>query len=75
MMIAEIHMGVGLNTPSMVITAIHSWGFELVPIWFLTQVLAYNQNAIWWSITLAGFFSTIIFYVYYQRGRWLTIKV
>lgn len=75
LMIEEIHMGVGLNTPSMVMNAVHSWAFEVGPILLLTSLLSFDQEAIWWTITAAGIASTIIFYLYYRRGRWLTVKV
>lgn len=74
-MVYEIHIGVGLNTPTMIINIIHSWLFEVVPIFMLTQVFGFNQNAIWWTITVATVMSTAIFYIYFQRGRWLTIQV
>ncbi len=75
LMVSEIHMGVGMNTPAMVVNIIHSWGLEVVPILVLTQFLGFNQNAIWWTITSAGIIATIGFYIYYRRGRWLTAKV
>ncbi|UCG62765.1 MAG: MATE family efflux transporter [Candidatus Zixiibacteriota bacterium] len=75
MMVAEIHVGVGLNSPAMVVNIIHSWLFEVVPIIFFTQILSFDQNAIWWTLTGAGIISSLGFYIYYRRGRWLTVKV
>jgi len=75
LMIEEIHVGVGLNTPAMVMNFIHSWAFEVGPIFLMTGLLGFGQNAVWWTISIAGVFSTILFYIYYQRGRWLTVKV
>ena len=75
LMIEEIHLGVGLNTPAMVMNIVHSWAFEVGPILLMTSLLGFGQDAIWWTITIAGVFSTTIFYIYYQRGRWLTVKV
>lgn len=74
-MIEEIHMGVGLNTPTMIVNIIHSWGFQVLPIIILTQVFGYGQNAIWWSLACAGMISSTGFYIYYRRGRWLKQKV
>ncbi len=74
-MMEEIHMGVGLNTPTMVANIIHSWVLEVGPIVLVTSVLGYNQDAIWWTITLATIISSLGFYFYYRRGRWLTFKV
>jgi Na+-driven multidrug efflux pump len=74
-MVSEIHVGVGLNTPAMVVSIVHSWLFEVLPIVLLTQILSFDQNAIWWTITGAGIVSSLIFYVYYRRGRWLTVEV
>ncbi|MEA3297618.1 MAG: MATE family efflux transporter [candidate division Zixibacteria bacterium] len=75
MMIGEIHLGVGLNSPTMVMDVIHSWVLEVGPILLLTTFLGFDQTAIWWTITFAGTVSSIIFYIYYKRGRWLTVRV
>jgi len=74
-MVSEIHVGVGLNTPAMVISIIHSWLFEVTPILMLTQIASFDQDAIWWTITVATTASALIFYGYYRRGRWLTVEV
>ncbi len=74
-MVSEIHMGVGLNTPAMIVNFIHSWLFEVIPILMLTQIGNFDQDAIWWTITIATIASTMIFYGYYRRGRWLTVEV
>ena len=74
-MIEEIHMGVGLNTPTMIMNIIHSWGLEALPIYVLTVLLVLNQTAVWWTISASGVLSSAVFYAYYRRGRWLTIKV
>ncbi len=74
-MIEEIHVGVGMNTPAMVMNIIHSWALEALPIYLLAVVLAYDQNAVWWTISAASVITSVIFYIYYRRGRWLTIKV
>ncbi len=75
MMVSEIHMGVGLNSPAMVVNIVHSWGLEVLPILVLTQFLGFNQDAIWWTITGAGVLASMGFYIYYRRGRWLTVEV
>jgi len=74
-MMEEIHMGVGLNTPTMVMNIIHSWALEVGPIVLVTSILGYTQDAIWWIISLATIVSSLGFYLYYRRGRWLTVKV
>jgi len=74
-MIEEIHMGVGLNTPTMIMNVIHSWALEALPIYFLTVPLALGQTTVWWTISAAGVISVAAFYAYYRRGRWLTVKV
>jgi len=74
-MIEEIHMGVGLNTPTMIIDIIHSWAFQVLPILLFTQVFGFGRISIWWSLTCAGMISSIAFYLYYRRGRWLKQKV
>ena len=74
-MMQEVHMGVGMNTPTMISNIIHSWVLEVGPIVLCTSILGYTQDAIWWVITLATIVSSLGFYVYYRRGRWLTVKV
>jgi putative MATE family efflux protein len=74
-MLEEVYTGVGLNTPAMIINIGHSWFLEIPAIFILTQVLGFNQNAVWWSMTAAIFISTVAFYLYYRRGQWLEAKV
>jgi putative MATE family efflux protein len=75
LMIEEIHMGVGLNTPTMFMNILHAWIFQAGPIFLVTTVFGYGHQAIWWIITISVMVSAIIFFWYYQRGRWLTVKV
>ncbi|RKX25726.1 MAG: hypothetical protein DRP45_05225, partial [Candidatus Zixiibacteriota bacterium] len=74
-MLEMIHTGVGLNTPPMVVSVIHSWGLQVLPAVVATQFLGFDQNAVWQIMTFSGVVSSIGFYVYYRRGRWLTYKV
>ena len=74
-MIEEIHLGVGLNTPAMVVNIVHSWGFEVLPIYLLTVIMVFDQTAIWWTISGSGVVASAAFCIYYRRGRWLTVKV
>ena len=74
-MMEEIHMGVGLNVPAMVVNMIHSWVLQVPPIYILTQMMGYDQTAIWAAIANSVLISTIMFYFYYRRGKWLTVKV
>ena len=75
LMLEEIHLGVGFNTPAMVVNIIHSWALEVVPIYFFTTYYGFSEIAIWWIISGAGLVTSSLFFVYYQRGRWLTYKV
>lgn len=74
-MMEMIHQGVGLNTPTMIFNVIHSWVLEVLPVVFLTAYLTLPAKSIWWTITVAVIITTLAFYFYYQRGRWLTYKV
>lgn len=74
-MVEEIHMGVGLNMPTMIMNIIHSWILEVIPIYFLTQYFGFSEVAIWWIISGAGAITSLLFYWYYKRGKWLTVKV
>ncbi len=74
-MLEQIHVGVGLNMPVMVVSIIHSWGLQVLPAVIVTQVFGLNETAVWWVLTLAGVVTATLFYAYYTRGRWLTVKV
>ena len=74
-MLEQIHLGVGLNTPAMTINILHSWLLEVVPIYLLTVHFGYDHYAVWWAISGAGLVTSTLFYLYYRRGRWLTYQV
>jgi putative MATE family efflux protein len=74
-MMEQILMGAGLNTPTMIMNIIHSWLLEAVPIYFLTNHLGFGETAIWWTISAASVITAFAFYTYYRRDRWLTVKV
>jgi putative MATE family efflux protein len=74
-MLENIHSGVGLNTPIMVFVTIHAWGFQILPSLFVTKVLGYDQTAVWIVLTASGMLTSIFFYLYYRRGKWLTVSV
>jgi Na+-driven multidrug efflux pump len=74
-MLQEIHMGVGHNTPQMIVVTIHSWGLQVLPAIIATQLLGLNQVAVWWILALSGAVSTFGFYLYYRRGAWLRHQV
>ncbi len=71
----QIHSGVGLNTPYMVFSMIHSWGFQVLPALIVTKVFHLDETAVWWVLTCSGMVTATLFYLYYRRGRWLTVKV
>jgi putative MATE family efflux protein len=74
-MLEQIHAGVGLNTPTMIFVTIHSWLLQVVPALVLTQVFNFSQLAVWWVFSLSGVVTGTAFYLYYRRGRWLTVSV
>jgi len=74
-MIEEIHVGVGLNAPMMIFSVIHSWALQVVPIFLLITFLDITQTAVWWTLLAADIVGTVMVYMYYRRGRWLTVKV
>jgi len=74
-MLEEIHLGVGLNTPAMIIIIIHSWGLQVLPILIVTELLGFSEIAVWWVFAVAIIISSNIFYQYYRRGKWLTIRI
>jgi len=74
-MIEMVHSGVGMNMPNMVVIAIHGWGLQVLPAIVVTQFLGLDQTAVWWVFGISGMISSIGFYLYYRRGKWLTAKV
>lgn len=74
-MLEHIHLGVGLNTPFMVFSTVHSWGLQVLPAVIATQFFAANVTVVWWILSISGAITTIAFYQYYRRGRWLTVQV
>jgi putative MATE family efflux protein len=75
MMIEFVHTGVGLNTPAMVINIINAWFLQVLPIFIVRQFFGGGELAIWWIMTCAAAISSCLFFAYYQRGRWLTVRV
>jgi putative MATE family efflux protein len=75
MMVEFVHTGVGMNTPAMVINIINSWLLQVLPIFLLRQFFGGGEQVVWWIITLANVVCAFLFYAYYLRGRWLTVKV
>ncbi len=74
-MLEMVHTGVGQNTPVMIVVAIHGWGLQVLPALLVTQVFGWGQTAVWWVFGISGIVSSIGFYLYYRRGKWMTIKV
>jgi len=74
-MLEMVYQGVGMNTPVMIMIAIHGWGFQVLPALLVTQVFGMDQTAVWWVFGISGIISSIGFYLYYRRGKWLTVKV
>lgn len=70
-MIAAVHLGVGLNTPTMVVNIINAWVLEVIPIYFFTQQFGFDERFIWWTMSIAPIICAVGFYWYYKRGRWL----
>jgi putative MATE family efflux protein len=75
MMCEFVHTGVGLNTPSMVIYFINAWVLQVLPIFVMRQFFNVGETTVWVTIALAGVMGGILYYTYYRRGRWLTVRV
>ncbi len=75
LMSENVYHGVGMNMPVMVINIIHAWGFQVLPIWFVTTRLGWSQVAVWWVFCIASFVSACLFFSYYRHGSWLQAKV
>ena len=74
-MLENVHSGVGLNMPVMVVNIIQSWLLQALPILVLVKFFNMPATVIWWLFTIAGLASTAGMYWYYRRGRWLTVEV
>ncbi|HWR82319.1 MAG TPA: MATE family efflux transporter, partial [Candidatus Deferrimicrobium sp.] len=74
-MMEEIFMGAGWNTPPMVMNLITSWGLQAAPVLVLANHFALGETSVWWTLTLANVIMACAFYLYYRRGRWLTARV
>jgi putative MATE family efflux protein len=75
MMLECIHTGVGLNTPTMVVNIINAWVLQILPIFVIRQYFNGGELSVWWILSIAYAISSFLFYAYYQRGRWLTVRV
>lgn len=74
-MLEQIHAGVGLNVPAMILNAGNAWLLQIPAIFILTKYFEFDQNAVWWTMMASSAITAFIFYLYYRRGRWLTVKV
>lgn len=74
-MLVQIHSGVGLNTPSMVVILIQSWLLQTLPILLLVRVAHMPETAVWWILSASGAVCAAGMYWYYRTGKWLTVKV
>ena len=74
-MLQEIYIGVGLNTPVMIINMGNAWALQIPSIYTLTQILSFNQNAVWWAMVGSSTVSALVLYMYFRRGQWLHVKV
>lgn len=75
LMTEQIFGGVGMNTPPMIMSIIHSWGFQVLPAFIATKYFGGGEVTVYWILNLAGFASFFIFFAYYKRGTWLHAKV
>jgi len=64
-----------IDDDQMVINIINSWLLQVLPIFLLRQFFGGGEQVVWWIITLANVVCAFLFYAYYLRGRWLTVKV
>ncbi len=71
----NIYVGVGMNTPAMVVSVGHSWLLQIPAIFVLTRFLNFDQAGVWWAMTVTITISSSAFYLYFRRGQWLNVKV
>lgn len=75
LIIESVYGGVGENRPVMVFSIIHAWVLEIPAVYITTQLLGFDQNAVWWSINGAITITGIGYYFYFKRGGWLKVQV
>lgn len=75
LILENIYTGVGENRPAMFFNILHAWALEIPAVYLCTQLWGMGQEAVWWSITGATIISTLIFYYYFSKGKWLDVKV
>ena len=75
MMCEFVHTGVGLNTPAMVVNFVNAWLLQVLPIFIMRQFFDVGGTTVWVTIVIASAISGTLFYAYYRRGRWLTVRV
>jgi putative MATE family efflux protein len=74
-MIEEIYTGVGKNSPAMIANTLQAWTLQILPIYVLTKVFHFDQNAVWWTMAASSMIAATGLYLYYRRGQWLHVKV
>jgi len=74
-MIEQIYTGVGLNVPAMITNAGNAWLLQIPAIYILTQILNFNQDAVWWTMNFSTIIAVAALYMYFRRGQWLHVKV
>ncbi|MCP4631958.1 MAG: MATE family efflux transporter [candidate division Zixibacteria bacterium] len=70
-----VYSGAGENKPAMFFSILQSWVILIPMILFATHVMHFNQDGVWWSMTISNIIAMALFYLYFQRGKWLLKKV
>ncbi|MFC1572364.1 MATE family efflux transporter [Candidatus Eisenbacteria bacterium] len=73
--IENVYGGVGENRPAMIFNILHAWILEVPAVYIFTKLLGWDQAAVWWAISGASVVSTLAFYLYFRRGKWLDVEV
>ncbi len=74
-MLEGLFGGVGMNKPTMIVSLIQAFVLQIPVAFLLVKVYHTGPHALWVSVIVIAYISTIGFWLYYRRGTWLHAKV
>jgi putative MATE family efflux protein len=64
--------GAGATRAAFVLSLLSRWVFRIPVAWLLAYHLAWAENGLWWSFSVAGLASFLVGVAWFQRGTWQT---
>ncbi|HWO56008.1 MAG TPA: MATE family efflux transporter [bacterium] len=75
LMMEAAFSGAGDTVPVMVVGIIHAWVFQVPLIWFLSHGLGVGPNGIWWGFAGSEALSSVFYFWWFSRKRWIHRQV